>query len=58
MSIFTFRSANSTLPPRSALAVLRSTIESLEAEPEQTEQIANLRRILTERITEMERKRA
>jgi hypothetical protein len=34
MSIFGYRSANSNLPPRSALAVLRSTLKNLEAEPE------------------------
>ncbi len=56
MSIFTFRRANSNLPPRSALVVLRSTLENLEAEPEETEQIADLKRILTGRIAEMERK--
>jgi hypothetical protein len=56
MSIFGYRSANSNRPPRSALAVLRSTLKNLEAESERTEQIADLKRILTGRIAEMERK--
>ncbi|MDR5726563.1 MAG: hypothetical protein RB191_03740, partial [Terriglobia bacterium] len=43
-------------PQRSPLAVLRSTLKNLEAEPEETEQIADLKRILIDRIAEIEKK--
>jgi hypothetical protein len=38
--------------------VLRKTLERLEAEPEETQQIADLKRILVGRIAELERKTA
>jgi hypothetical protein len=58
MSIFEFRKPVSEQPHRNQLVVLRKTLERLEAEPEETQQIADLKRILVGRIAELERKTA
>jgi hypothetical protein len=57
MSMFDFvRPA--ALPRRDSLATLQETLMRLEAEPHETAQIADLKRILAERIAELERKTA
>ncbi len=58
MSIFEFRKPVSEQPHRNQLAMLRKTLESLEAEQEETQQIADLKHILAGRIAELERKTA
>ncbi len=58
MSIFKHRKPVHDYPHRSQLAVLRETLQSLEAETDQTEQTADLKRILVNRIAELERKTA
>jgi hypothetical protein len=44
--------------PRDPLNTLRATLACLEAEPEATPRVIQLRRILAARIAEMERKSA
>lgn len=58
MSIFACRKPSSEKPCRDSLAVLRKTLEQLQAEPVETHRIADLKRILAGRIAEMERKTA
>lgn len=58
MSIFARRKPSSERPFRDSLATLRRTLELLEAEPVETPQLAELKRILAGRIAEMERKTA
>ena len=58
MSIFEFRKPVSEQPHRNQLAMLRKTMERLEADPEETQQTADLKRILASRIAELERKTA
>jgi len=55
MSIFEFRKPPGQ-PHRNQLAMLRKTLEGLEADPEETQQTAELKRILAGRIAELERK--
>jgi len=43
---------------RDVLSTLRSTLEKLEAQADETPQMANLKRILTDRISQLERKSA
>jgi hypothetical protein len=54
MSIFEFRKPAGKQPHRSQLVVLCETLKRLEAEPLETPQIADLKRILAGRIAEME----
>jgi len=56
MSIFEFRKPIGEQHHRNQLAMLRKTMERLEADPE--EQTADLKRILASRIAELERKTA
>lgn len=58
MSMFAFRKPVASTPPRSTMVNLRETLKNLEAAPVETAQIAELKRILAGRITEMERKSA
>ena len=58
MSIFEYRKPVSTQLHRNQLVTLRETLKSLEAEPEETQRIADLKQILTGRIAELERKTA
>lgn len=58
MSIFGRRGPAIERPRRDSLAVLRKTLEQLEAEPMETPQLADLKRILVGRIAEMERETA
>ena len=58
MSIFACRKPSSERPFRDSLATLRGTLEQLEAEPVETQQLVDLKRILAGRIAEMERKTA
>ena len=58
MSIFGPRKPVARAPKRNLLTTLRETLQHLEAEPEETPQIANLKRILLNRIAEMERESA
>lgn len=58
MSIFQHRKPYGDRPLRDSLATLRKTLEQLDAELVETPQIAELKRILAERISEMERKTA
>jgi hypothetical protein len=58
MSIFTFGKPATDPKGRSPLATLRETLKSLEAAPEESRQIADLKHILAARIAEMERKTA
>jgi hypothetical protein len=55
MSIFGHRKPRAVEHPRDQLTTLRHTLEKLEAEPEETTQIAELKRIIANRITELER---
>jgi hypothetical protein len=56
MSIFEHRRPPTTNQSRDALSTLRATLERLEAEQEETPQLADLKRILMTRILEMERR--
>ncbi|MGC2613122.1 MAG: hypothetical protein WA354_03755 [Terracidiphilus sp.] len=58
MSIFEFRKPVAEQPHRNQLVMLRQTLDRLEAETEETPQIADLKRILAGRIAELERKTA
>jgi hypothetical protein len=58
MSIFEYRKPESAQPHRSQLLTLQKTLNSLEAEPEETQRIADLKRILARRIAELEHKTA
>ena len=58
MSFFEHLKPTAGQPPRDVLGTLRSTLERLEAEQEDTPQITDLKRILMGRIAEMERRRA
>jgi hypothetical protein len=58
MSIFEFRKPIGEQHHRNQLAMLRKTMERLEADPEETQQTADLKRILASRIAELERKTA
>ena len=54
MSIFGDRKPRAVEHPRDQLATLRNTLQKLEAEPEETPRIAELKRIIANRITELE----
>ena len=58
MSIFEFRKPVGEQHHRNQLAMLRKTLERLEADPEETQQTVELKRILAGRIAELERKTA
>ena len=58
MSIFEFRKPVGEQPHRNQLVVLRETLQKLETAPLETPQIADLKRILAGKITELERKLA
>ena len=58
MSIFEHRKPVATAKQRNLLATLRQTLKHLEAEPEQTPQIVDLKQILINRIAQMERESA
>jgi hypothetical protein len=58
MSIFEYRKPLSEEPHRSQLVTLQETLKSLESEPEETARTADLKRILANRIAELERKTA
>ena len=58
MSIFEHRKPTHDRPRRSQLQVLQETLKSLEAEPEETAQTADLKQILVHRIAELQRKTA
>lgn len=55
MSIFEYRKRPADLPPNDSLYTLRTTLEKL-AQAEETPRTADLKRILTGRIAEMERR--
>ena len=54
MRVFEHRKPAADTEPRNALATLRETLAGLEAEPVQTEQIAELKRLLAGQIAEIE----
>jgi BMFP domain-containing protein YqiC len=58
MSLFEHRKPMAAQSSRDVLSTLRSTLEKLEAEAEETPQMSNLKRILADRISELERKSA
>jgi hypothetical protein len=58
LSIFEFRKPVGEQHHRNQLAMLRKTVERLEAEQEETQQTAELKRILAGRIAGLERKKA
>lgn len=58
MSIFGFRKPPVSTTPKDALTTLRETLSRLEAHPEQSARIQELRGILAARIAELERKTA
>ena len=58
MSIFEFRKPVGEQRHRNQLEMLRKTMERLEADPEETQQTAELKQILAGRIAELERKTA
>jgi hypothetical protein len=57
MSIFENRKPPANVPARDSLQVLCNALQALESETEQTPRIADLRRILADRIAELERQR-
>lgn len=58
MSIFEHRKPAAAQMHRDSIQALRETLEHLNAEPEELPRIADLKRILTARIHELERKSA
>ncbi len=58
MSVFDYRKPAAKHPSRDLLEILRTTLAKIEAEPEQTPQLADLKRILMGRIAELERRTA
>jgi hypothetical protein len=54
MSIFQYRKPVGEQRHRSQILVLRETLDRLEAEPEETRRISDLKRILAGRIAELE----
>jgi hypothetical protein len=58
MSIFTHRKPVEGPQFRDKLVTLRETLEQLEAEPEATQRITNLKQIIAARIAELEQKSA
>jgi len=56
MSIFEYRKLSGRETTRNALKVLRETLEKLNADPEETPSVVDLKRILTAKIAELERK--
>lgn len=58
MSIFEFRKCPECAPARDELKTLRQTLERLEADPDETPGVLDLKRLLAARIAEMERKSA
>jgi hypothetical protein len=58
MSIFEYRKPVAAHSQRDMLGTLRKTLEKLEEEPEETPQVADLKRILGGRIAELERESA
>jgi hypothetical protein len=57
MSLLGDRKPSASTPARDSLKVLRNALPALELEPEQTPRIVDLRHILAERISELERQR-
>ena len=57
MSFFGNRKPAANAPARDSLQVLRNALQALEVEPDQSPRITDLRRILAERIAELERQR-
>jgi len=55
MSIFEYRKPTKTQTPRDLLGTLRTTLARLEAEAVETPRVAELKRILSARIAEIER---
>jgi hypothetical protein len=58
MSIFDFRKPLSNDPTQDPLKKLRETLERLNADPEETPGIVDLKRILSVRIAELESRSA
>jgi len=58
MSIFEYRKPSRRTDASQQLLTLQETLKSLEAEPEETQRIADLKQILAGRIAELERKTA
>jgi hypothetical protein len=58
MSLFEFRKAPASETKADALEKLRATLNRLNADPEDTPGITDLKNILAARIAEMERKTA
>jgi hypothetical protein len=56
MSIFEYRSRQANHSTRDSLGTLRETVERLEAEPDETPQIADFKRILAGRIEQIKRR--
>ena len=54
MSIFEHRKPGNGTPPKDRLLVLRNALAALESEPQQSPRISDLKRILQERIAELE----
>jgi hypothetical protein len=58
MRVFEHRKPAADGKPRNRLATLQETLARLEAEPVETEQIAELKRLLSSRIAEIESRSA
>lgn len=58
MSIFEHRKPPAAQAHRDSIAALRETLDRLNAEPEESPRIADLKRILTARIHQLESKSA
>lgn len=58
MSVFDFRKPVSNEPAQDPLNKLRETLERLNADPEETPGIVDLKRILSARIAELESRSA
>ena len=54
MSMFEYRKPPARMPARDDLKILQKTLDRLNADPEETPGIVDLKRILAARIAEME----
>jgi hypothetical protein len=58
MSIFEYRKPALNRPSRDSLETLKNTLSRLEAEPMDSARVAELKRILADRIAELEQQSA
>ena len=58
MSIFAYRKPAKAVPSRDLLETLKTMVASLQSEKQESPQLAELKRILSDRIAELEHKSA